>query len=180
MSLTIQLPVRTDQTEFNLARWEEVLADSAFARLEGRFETNRYGHLVHMPPPAFRHARLQRRIASLLDQLMESGETATECPVSTADGVKGIDVVWLTDDQLAKSEDHSCVPFAPAICVEVRSPGNSTAELEEKKALSFESGASEVWICQENAAMHFFLREEPEAVARQSRLCPGIPDQIDL
>jgi Uma2 family endonuclease len=178
MAVTISLPVRPDQTEFNLQRWQEVVADPHYATLDGHFETDRYGHVVHMPPPSFRHARLQRRIASALAVQMNEGETATECPISTADGVKAADVAWLSPVQLASAADSLCLPFAPAICVEVKSPTNSWRELEDKRALYFEGGCQEFWVCDDDGALRFFAPEESGAGAielERSRLAPRFP-----
>ncbi len=181
MAVTISLPVRPDQNEFNLERWKVVIADSHYAAFDGRFETDRYGHVVHMPPPSFRHARLQRRIASILDDQMKRGETATECPISTADGVKAADVAWLTPTQLAKSADSVCLPFGPAICVEVESPANSWRELEDKRNLYFEAGSEEVWFCDEDGTMRFFAPQESGSGAVEldrSRLAPRFPGRM--
>jgi hypothetical protein len=93
MSLAIQLPPREDQVEFNLRVWERVRADPALARIEGRFETDRHGHLVTTPPPGNQHGGRQFEIGFLLRGLL-GGNVRTECPLSTSDGVKGIDVVW--------------------------------------------------------------------------------------
>jgi len=180
MSLTIELPVRPDQTAFNLKRWDEVLAEPHYAKLDGTFETDRFGHVLHMPPPSFQHGRLQRHLATTLERLMSGGETVTECPVSTPDGVKGIDVVWLTDRQLAKAGNHSCLPFAPSICVEIKSPGNTPAELSEKKALYFAAGATEVWICDEEGKISFFASSSADDTMESSLLCPDFPGSIAL
>jgi Uma2 family endonuclease len=179
MPVTIELPVRPDQTEYNLQRWAEVMDDPHYATLDGSFETDRHGNVIHMPPPGFRHARLQRRIATTLSELMGQGETATECPISTADGVKAADVVWLSVEQLAQVGNNECLPFSPLICVEVKSPRNSWRELEDKRTLYFEAGCLELWICDERGKMRFFAKsgtgvEELNA----SRLCPGFPREI--
>ncbi len=183
MAVTIALPVRPDQTEFNLVRWAEVIADTSYAALDGRFETDRYGHVVHMPPPSFRHARLQRRIASALVDQIKRGETATECPVSTADGVKAADVVWLSPEQLIQAADAVCLPFAPVICVEIKSPANSWRELEDKRALYFEAGSKEVWFCDHDGIMRFFILGETGGgvvEVERSPLVPGMVKRIEL
>ena len=40
-TLTIQLPPQRAQTEFNLRRWSELLADPDLAKVEGRVETEK-------------------------------------------------------------------------------------------------------------------------------------------
>jgi hypothetical protein len=51
VDLAIRLPSRQNQTEFNLARWENVLADPLLARLEQRIETDRHGNVTMSPTP---------------------------------------------------------------------------------------------------------------------------------
>jgi hypothetical protein len=48
--VTIQLPDLDSQTEFNLARWEQVLADTTLAALSYRIETDQHGHILMSPP----------------------------------------------------------------------------------------------------------------------------------
>jgi hypothetical protein len=48
------------------------------------------------PPPAFSHGRRQAKIAGLMLKLMPHGQAVTECPLSTSDGVKAIEVAWIS------------------------------------------------------------------------------------
>ena len=86
--LNIALPSQESQTEINLRRWEELLKDSSLNRIEGRIETDRHGHIITSPPPAASHGAMQSEIAYLLRTLMRGGRVVTECPISTADGVR--------------------------------------------------------------------------------------------
>ena len=45
-TLTIALRAQPAQTAFNLRRWGELLADPELARVEGRLETDRHGHIL--------------------------------------------------------------------------------------------------------------------------------------
>lgn len=177
--LTIQLPPQRIQTALNLWHWSELLADPELARFEGRVETDRYGHVLRSPPPASRHARLQARIAILLNRCLEWGEVLTECPISTADGVRAANVAWASVDRIRELGDQACFVRSPEICVEVVSPGNTEAELREKMALCFDAGAREVWTCSESGLLRFFRAGEAEPMAA-SPLCPGFPAQIEL
>ena len=44
---------------------------------------------------------------------------------------------------------------APEICVEILSPSNSIAEIDQKRALYFDAGAGEVWICNPDGSVSF-------------------------
>ena len=129
--LTLELPVHENQRAFNLRRWAELLADRELARIEGRIETDRYGHVVLSPLSAPSHGPFQAETAYLLRNLMPKGRVVTECPISTADGVKAADVAWASLECLTELGKKVCFPAAPEICVEVLSPSNTGAEIQE-------------------------------------------------
>ena len=162
-----------------MRRWAELLADPELARFEGRIETDRYGHIIMSPPPAPSHGSFQATIASLLNRHMKTGRVLTECPVSTADGVKAADVAWASQEGMRELGNRVCFPKSPEICVEVVSPGNTDAEIREKMALYFDAGAREVWLCAETGAVRFFGPGSAEPM-KASHLCPQFPKQIKL
>jgi Uma2 family endonuclease len=175
-TLTIELPPRPEQTEFNLRRWEQALANPELRKIEGRIETDRHGRIIMSPPPTPQHGEYQANIAHLLRQLMPNGHTITECPVSTADGVKAADVAWASKERRRELGNRTCFINAPEICVEVLSPSNSTEEIEEKKVLYLDVGAREVWVCGSFGKVSFFgAGAKPLA---RSELCPEFPEQV--
>ena len=178
-TLTIELPPHEAQAAFNLRRWAELLANRDLARFEGRIETDRHGQIIMSPPPAPSHGSFQLEIGHLLRQLMHDGRTLTECPISTADGVKAADVAWASPEIMRELGDRSCFTRAPEICVEVLSPSNTEAEMREKMALYFDAGAKEVWLCSSSGAMSF-LSPGTARPLNASELCPQFPAQIDL
>ncbi|MEM9999233.1 MAG: Uma2 family endonuclease, partial [Bacteroidota bacterium] len=155
--------------------WERLCTDPAFAFLQDlpfKIETNRWGQLV-MSPTFFRHSYFQKRIIRLLDALVtDPGEAFAEVAVQTTDGNKVPDVVWMPRSQSAASMETFALPEAPPICVEVVSPGNHPDEIAHKRALYFEAGAAEVWICDREGALRFFT---PEGEHERSPRVPGFP-----
>ena len=113
--------------------------------------------------------------------MMRQGRTITECPISTADGVRAADVAWASRQLIREvgSRIRVCFPKAPEICVEVLSPSNTEAEISEKMALYFDAGAVEVWVCGLAGNMQFFISPSRPPKAK-SRLCPQFPARIDL
>src|SRR6266568_1941996 len=176
-TLTIELPPHQTQTAFNLRRWAELLANRELARFEGRIETDRHGHIIMSPPPAPSHGSFQAEIGHLLRQLLPHGRTLTECPISTADGVKAADVAWASLECMRELGNGVCFPQAPDICAEVVSPSNTEPELKERMALYFDAGAREVWLCSEFGAMSFFGPRAARPLSA-SELCPRFPKQI--
>ncbi|MBM3878468.1 MAG: Uma2 family endonuclease [Verrucomicrobia bacterium] len=178
-ALTIELPQYEARTGFNLSRWAELLADPELAKFEGRIETDRHGHILMSPPPAPNHGSYQLEIGHRLRTLLRRGRVLTECPISTADGVKAADVAWASPECMRELGNRLCFPHAPEICVEVRSPGNTEAEIEEKTALYLDAGAKEVWIGSASGAMTFFGLIGDRLLSG-SRLCPGFPTRVSL
>jgi Uma2 family endonuclease len=178
-ALNIELPPQEAQLAFNERRWAEVLADAELAQIEGRIETDRHGRIIMSPPALPVHGSYQSEIAYHLRTLMPQGRVYTECPISTADGVKAADVTWASPQRLAQLGNRAFFPKAPEICVEVLSPGNTPAEMKEKTALYFDAGAQEVWLCSKDGDMTFRGREAA-APLNASRLCPTFPNRIIL
>ena len=174
--ITIELPDLTAQTGFNLARWTEILGDPDLAKLPDRIETDRHGHILMTPPPGFRHSERQGQIIALLIQFATQGQTLPECPISTADGVKAIDVGWLDASRDELGQDIPLLTRAPEICIEILSPSNSAAEIAEKRLLYFDAGAVEVWICNRDGSLAFF--SGPDHQVPRSVICPLFPARI--
>jgi Uma2 family endonuclease len=179
MALTLELPPQQAQTEFNLRRWAQLLTDPEVAKIEGRVETDRYGYVIMSPPPAPSHGSYQVEIGHLLRTLSPDGRVISECPISTADGVKAADVAWASPERMRELGNRPCFPRAPEICVEVVSPSNTEAELREKMALYFDAGAQEVWLCADDGAMSFLAAGTAEPLAA-SQICPRFPKPVEL
>lgn len=180
-TVTIELPTHAEQTELNLRRWDELIANPEVAKIEGRVETDRHGHAILTPPQAPGHGSLQSEIGCLLHSILTEGRTILVCPISTADGVKAADVAWASARSWRELGKRTCFPRAPEICVEVLSPGNSEAEMKEKMSLYFDAGAEEVWMCSSAGEMQFYARggSLPLPIAR-SALCPEFPGKVGV
>jgi Uma2 family endonuclease len=160
-----------------IQRWQELLADPELARLPHRVETDRLGRIILNDLPTVGHSRRATDIMLLLAKLLPAGQTLLICPLSTADGVKAIDVAWISPEYAneLESKDPPVLERAPEICVEVLSPSNSDDEITEKRALYFEAGAAEVWICGLDGKIAFYA---PGRFLAVSKLCPQFPDHV--
>ena len=157
-------------------KWSDVLADPSLQDLSYKIETNGYGQIV-MSPASSRHARLQSRIASLLERCLTEGEVIVECPVQTSSGVKVPDVAWAGVELLERQADADVFSESPEICIEVLSPSNSKAEIDSKRALYLGLGAQEVWVCDVSGALSFYNADGP---LDASLMAPGFPDRVNL
>lgn len=179
MALAIQLSPHAEQTEFNLTCWEKILADPDLAALNQRLETDRHGNIIISPPPGNPHSFKQSDIYYHLRQLLPAGKAQVEVPISTSDGIRAADVAWTSDERFQEIYDPRAYRSAPDICVEVVSPANSEREMAEKKALYFDAGASEVWLCQVDGTLEFFTTTAPESKLTHSTICPDFPSLIE-
>ena len=179
MALAIKLSPHEEQTGHNLAHWEEILADPELAGLNHRIETDRHGHLIMSPPPGSHHSDRQTHIVLKLAQLLRKGQPRVEVPISTSDGIRAADVAWTSEKRFSEIYDPRAYLAAPDLCIEVVSPANSTREMAEKKALYFDAGAQEVWLCQPDGSMEFFEAAKPDQKLRQSQICPDFPNRIE-
>lgn len=178
MKSVIDLPVITDQTAFNMQRWNEICSDP-FWQQEGRVETDRFGGVIMNPPADYSHGGRQFDIGSLLRSSLPDGRVTVESPISTSEGVKVADVSWISQKRLIKIGGHKVLKAAPEICVEVLSPSNTRNEMAEKRRLYFEAGAKEVWFCDATGKITFFLKQSPAKDAGASAICPKMPREIE-
>ncbi len=167
-----------DQTMFNLDRWDEIGRDRNIATLSGRCETNRNGQVLLGRYLPFDHGARMAEIALQMRHYLPDGKATVECPISTSEGIKVADVVWISKARLKQVGGRAALKGAPEICVEVLSKSNTREEIEEKRRLYFEAGAKEVWLCGHTGRMLFFLHTAPEQSVKASILCPDMPSKL--
>ena len=160
--------------------WEALCVDPLLADLPYKVETNERGQLL-MSPAGTSHSRLQARVTRTLGSMIDAaglgGEALTECAVLTAQGVKVPDVAWISDQSWDSRTNQSLLMVAPDICIEVMSASNTAAEMAEKAALYFASGAMEVWILDSAGQMRFM---HAQGALAESGIIPGFPDTFKL
>ncbi len=137
------------------AKWQELIGDPFFRDMPYKIELNKFGQIL-MSPASNRHGILQNKTAREIERNKQSGVVITECSILTSEGVRVADVAWASDEFIMEFGETTPYPKAPEICVEIKSPGNSRAEMKEKTRLYLEKGAQEVWIVDEKGTVNFF------------------------
>lgn len=156
--------------------WKTVCEDPNLQDLPYKIETNDRGQIVMSPTYAW-HGRYAFWIAKQLEEELTEGTSSVETAIRTAKGTKVADAIWCTAERWGQIKDAYDVPVAPQICVEVRSPTNTDAEIDEKRQLYLDAGAEEVWICDADGAITFY--DEAGAIESSHRV-PSFPSQIDV
>ena len=112
------------------------------------------GELRMMTPAGFEHGRVASRINFLIAQHVlendlgavlaaETGFTLARCP----DTVRAPDVAFVRQDRIPpKDQQHKFAELGPDLVVEVVSPNDRPAEIEEKVREYLEAGVRLIWI----------------------------------
>jgi Uma2 family endonuclease len=145
----------TTSQEHLVLRWAELCADPRWDDIPGKIELNGRG-VIEMSPASNRHGIRQMAVGNALTQQLPAGTGIIECCVLTTDGVRVPDVAWASAAFMARYGDLSPFPRAPEICVEVRLPSNTDAEMAYKIELFLQAGAVEVWIIDEDGVRLVF------------------------
>ena len=148
-----------------LLRWAELCADPRWRDLAGKIELNGLG-VIEMSPATNRHGIRQMAIGQALWQQLPAGTAIIECSILTSDGVRVPDVAWASTEFIARHGTPTPFPQAPEICVEVRSPSNTDAEMAHKTGLYLQAGAIEVWIVAEDGSWQMFDAQGLQAFSR--------------
>ena len=135
-----------------LARWDEALRDPSLQDLPYKIEINAWGKL-EMSPASNRHGRLQAVISAEFTRQLPAGIVITECSIFTRIGIRVPDVIWGSSDFRRDFGEITPYMRAPEICVEIVSPSNVQAEIDDKTSAYLAAGAAEVWIVDENGSI---------------------------
>ncbi len=138
--------------------WANVIENPFLQNLPFKIELNKWGKIL-MTPASNKHGRLQYDVGLAIDKNKTGGKIIMECSIETPDGVKVADVAWASDEFIAKYGYDTPYGKAPEICVEIKSPSNAKAEIEEKIYLYLAKGAVEVWIVEETGQIMYFSHE---------------------
>ncbi|MEZ4524971.1 MAG: Uma2 family endonuclease [Desulfobacterales bacterium] len=155
--------------------WEQACAHPSLKDMPFKIELDEYGKII-MNAVRVSHALYQGEIEFLLRSLLKKGKTFPECAIKTRKGTKVADVAWASPETVFRIKYEIQCSVAPEICVEVLSLTNTHEEMEEKKALYFESGAKEVWLC-EDGRMFFCNRN---GMLKKSVMVPDFPDMVEI
>src|SRR5215203_679678 len=138
-----------------IVKWQELMNNPFFRDVPYKVELNKFGQIL-MSPASNRHGILQFNVGSKIKEKLGGGVIITECSILTSEGVRVAYVAWLSDEFFAEFGETTPFPKAPEICVEIKSPANSRAEMDEKIRLYLEKGALEVWIVDEYGKVAFY------------------------
>ncbi len=125
-------------------RWADVIDNPFLQNLPFKIELNRWGR-IEMSPASNQHGAVQSDITAELRR-RRGGRVIAECSIQTEDGVRVADVAWISNKRLKELGWVTPFPKAPELCVEIKSPSNSWAEMHVKAGHYLQAGALQVWV----------------------------------
>ncbi len=156
--------------------WKEVTENPNLRDLPFKIELNEWGHII-MKPVKLSHSAYQGEIGKIMNNLRDDGIVLAECAIWTRKGTKVADAAWVSDKLWKKLKGKTEADVAPEICVEVLSMSNLAYEMEVKRALYFEQGAKEFWICDEYGNISFY---DAKRKLKKSKMFPEFSDKIEI
>ena len=156
--------------------WQEVCEHPNLQNLPFKIELNEYGSVLMSPVKVY-HSALQGEISFFLRSMLKNGKVLAECAVATVKGTKVADVAWASRERFKLIRHETECSIAPEICIEVLSSGNTNTEIDEKRALYFDQGAKEVWVCTRDGYLHFY---DPNGKLSESKMAPDFPKRIEV
>lgn len=109
----------------------------------------RHGEPVRVTRRKLKHSLIQGRLQRLLAQAAGSmGLVTTELPFRALPELelRAADVAFTSQERLDRSDQEDNLRGAPELVIEVLSPSNTVAEMNDKEKLCLENGAKEFWV----------------------------------
>ncbi len=109
----------------------------------------RHGELVQVTRPKVKHYLIQERLRDLLKPLAPAGalvgyEVAFRALPEYE--LRVADVAYLSASRWQQVDPEDNIHGAPELVIEVLSPSNTAAEINDKEKLCLENGAREFWV----------------------------------
>lgn len=155
--------------------WQEVCERSDLHNLPFKIELDEQGKVIMSPVKVY-HSAFQGKIGALLDRSAK-WQVLTECAIKTSKGTKVADIAWASGERFKQIIAEVECSIAPEICVEIGSSTNTSAEIEEKQRLYFDTGCQEGWICSTDGQIACYNRA---GRIENSILIPQFPQFVDL
>ena len=140
------------------------------------------GELYQMPPAGARHGKFAMRIGSRLETYASRHRLGLVFAAETGfilsrnpDTVLAPDVSFVANDRLSQEDlPVGFLELAPDLAVEVKSPGDSNREVQEKAEQWLSAGTSVVWVLDpEDRTATVYAQGHPPQVLTESGSLTG-------
>jgi ABC-type polysaccharide/polyol phosphate transport system ATPase subunit len=124
--------------------------------------TREYMKLLHIDSfedinsefPESRVGLLAGKIAALIIQNLNGGQLVFNTPVETQDGVRIVDIGWVSNARLKTLRTQPTWSASPDLCINIVSNKRPPQQVENDDRVLLRSGAQETWIVHPNLIVH--------------------------
>ena len=108
----------------------------------------RHGEAVPVTRPKLKHSLIQERLRELLERAVPEMFVAVEFPFRALPEyeLRVADVAMVSPDRIQQADQEDNLHGAPDLVVQVLSPSNTVAEINDKEKLCLENGSKEFWV----------------------------------
>jgi Uma2 family endonuclease len=108
----------------------------------------RHGEAVPVTRPKLKHSLIQIRLEQLLRRAVPEMIVGMEFPFRALPEheLRVADVAMISLDRIQQADPEDNLHGAPDLVVEVLSPSNTVAEINDKEKLCLENGSKEFWV----------------------------------
>jgi Uma2 family endonuclease len=108
----------------------------------------RHGKAVPVTRPKLKHSLIQKQLEKLLERAVPEMFVAVEFPFRALPEyeLRVADVAMISRDRIQQADREDNLHGAPDLVVEVLSPSNTVAEVNDKEKLCLENGSKEFWV----------------------------------
>lgn len=123
-----------------------------------------------------RKAELVGCVAKLLSTSLPSGRVLVDIPVETRNGIRSVDVAWISEARYSAVRGEKSYVGAPEICVHLVSVERSASVISGELPSLFGAGAVENWVCGPGGYLNV-LRSHP---GDGQRMIQGMPQVLEI
>jgi Uma2 family endonuclease len=112
----------------------------------------RHGEAVPVTRPKLKHSLIQKQLEKLLERAVPERFVAVEFPFRALPEhqLRVADVAIVSRDRIQQADPEDNLHGAPDLVIEVLSPSNTVAEINDKEKLYLENGSKEFWVVDAN------------------------------
>lgn len=123
-----------------------------------------------------RKCELVGMVAKILSSSLPSGRVMVDLPVETRNGIRTVDVAWISESRYSAVRGEKSYAGAPEICIHMVNVNRSTSVISGELPSLFGAGAVENWIVGPRGFVSVHRSHPGDA----GRLLPGMPDRFPV
>lgn len=122
-------------------------------------------HGIHGMPES-RIGKYAANIAEYLVKNLSGGKLVFNAPVETDDGIRVVDVGWISNSRIKTLQTEPVWTAAPDISVSIVSKNKTPQQIEHDNHAFYAKGSLEAWVIDCSGKLHRFYRDSKERVLK--------------